>query len=224
MDREIDLSELTNDRIFQDLALLLDRKEILGELSILRESVESREKITLKGISYANYLRNDSSTAVRNLLGQYKYPPGFFNAVTAAIWKNKVSDKDVERCYFTFYISESIEQLPIYAKSKEVVISVYPYLLKNRKKLIMKEIAELLKLTSKHLIKLPSGHILNTRPHPKIRFLREWYWKRQNDCSTKDIVDGFNKRQESEKTYVDDDNIIDQAISSYKELLERPVF
>lgn len=218
--------DITEDRKFQDIALLVDREDVLRIMISLRRKVKLLEKKIPKPITFENYILHSPNLRlkVHQLLKKYKYPIGFASAIENAITYNKITDKEMKNCYFKFHGERAVDKEipPLSTPENAVLVTFYPYLLKNRKKIILNDVKELLNLMTIDLIKLPKSHILNRDTRPKIRLEREWYWKRKNQFSTTKIVDEYNIINSKEMIF--DNNKVDQAISAYKSLLETSVF
>lgn len=217
----VDLEAISDNRIYQDVALLLDRDDVLNSIKTLKHEItriESNNK-TLGGFlrSYPQIRQK-----ANKILEKYRYPPGFSDVILSAASTNKITDKDVRNCYFSFQIDRVLDKdlPPLSTPRDAILITMYPYLLRRRKKNIMNEISKLLVSVNQYLIHLPSQHPLMIDTRPKIRLERDWYWKNKNKIPTNIIVEEYNKTMTDEKNFINDVNRVDQAISDYRKLLK----
>lgn len=220
MDR-IDLKEISDNRKYQDIALLVDREDFQSDFEEL-----NKEVIRMKQFyKLADFLREyKESDIINKILVKYKYPPGFYDSISSAAHNFKITDTDIKNCYFVFHMDKALDKdpPPLYTPRHGVLITMYPYLLKYRKKVILDEVAELLTLATRDLIKLPLGHPLSLDLHHNIRNMRGWYWENKNNKSTREITENYNSKfgEEDDSSKIHEVNIIDQAISAYRKLLK----
>lgn len=213
--------DISIDRKFQDVALLLDREEVLNFISSIRKKCEKKYKRIKKPTVFDEFIRYDIRPQINRLLTKLKYPPGFSNAVFAAVLNNEVSNNDVKHCYIRFHAERVIydELPPLETPRDTVLVAMYPYLLKGRKKTIRNEVMGMLKTMNQYFIHLPTNHPLNLDIHPGIRDERVWYWKNKDKIPTEQILKEYNKTKKDDRDWIDDVNEIDQAISRYRRLL-----
>lgn len=197
--------KITDDKKFQDIALLIDRNDVQKSLGkIRRESKKSEKYLTL-----ADYLRNSRVIDMaRRVLREYKYPFGFTSAITAAATRNKVTDKDLNDCYSKALILPFItgEDLTYTITQKEVLIAIYPYAIKGNLTELRKEMRKVLMQVTKLIQPLPKKHPLNLDVKTNIKEMREWYWERKlNKTKTEELHNRYHREP----------NTIDKAISNY---------
>lgn len=219
--------KISNDRKFQDVALFVDRPDVLQEISELRNEFKSLIDKIPKPLNLVKVLRDFPNFRLRidDLLAKYKYPPGFIRSIQAAIDRKVITDNEVRNCYFMYHGDRALNKdlPPISTPREAVLVTFYPYLLHRRKAIIFNDIKELLSGMAESFIPLPKSHLLNLDFKPSIRLHRDWYWKREEGISTERILQIHNMGL-SEQSLIDEANIIDQGISAYKALLRRPVF
>lgn len=204
---KVGLDNISDNKVFQDLALLIDREDVQRRLKKLKKE-HAKEYLGL-----ADYLLNSKELDIaRGILRRYKYPFGFTRAVIAAC-TGKVIDSDIKGCYSkTLTIPNSLEfNYPI--TKEEIVIAIYPFTIKGRKKELLKEIGKTLTNVIKLFKPLPKNHPLNLDVKPSIREARDWYWEKKLN-KTKTIV----KKLADNRRFVAE-NTISKAISNYSKLL-----
>lgn len=203
----IDL-EISDNKKFQDLALLIDRPDFQKYLRKLL----SEGKRTKKYITLADYLLKSklSDIAIQALL-KYKYPLGFASALIAIGMNSKVKDKDVEECYLRVFVLPPLDDNITYPVPNNVItIFINPLTLKENKKKVIKTLYASLDKLSLRFIPLPKTHPLNKSTKPNIKQIRELYLERKlKGTSTIDLAE----------KYTIEGNTIDKAISNYKKLL-----
>ena len=210
---------ISDDNIFQDVALLIDRQEVINFIISIRKKCDKKFKNINKPTALDEFLRYDIIPEINEFLAKLKYPPGFTNAILAAVQNFKITNDDVRHCYVRLYGERVIDHAlpPVETPRDAVLITMYPYLLKGRRKLSTDEIKKLVDAMNKYFISLPPKHPLNLDKKPEIRNARDWYWKK-NNSTTIEIMNEYNEGK-LEKDCIVDPNIIDQAISTYRLLL-----
>lgn len=210
--------EVTDDKIFKDLALLFDREDFTNDLKGLRKLIRKETK-NYSDKSFYTYLTSLTYfEKVKEILRRYKYPYGFSDALVAAATKKIVRDEDVERCYSIVLMhpeSYLDEYKPILTKYDFTFFVPLQSINGNIDK-ITKEFHSI--LTSIHLkypFKLPKGHPFNMRRTKDIRHHREWYWRKK----TKET--GVSSKISQE--YNVEIDTIDKATSRYAERLKADI-
>lgn len=204
----IDLNEISDDRKYQDVALLIDREDFQRDLQLLRNKLSKSPN--------DNWLRKGlfKFDLVARLLSKYSYPPGFSQAILSAAESNKVTDKDVESLYTKsiYYPILSDKSHPIYPENNVLLISIYPYLLKGKQKSILSEIEVIIKSLKKNKLfkPLPKNHALTFAPIRDIRNQREMFWFNQ------DLKYGYRKLSTMLKVKLE---TVKSQIKSYRKRL-----
>ncbi len=218
---ELDISD---DRKFQDVALLIDRDEVLKFITSIKEKCDKKFKKISKPTALDEFLRYDIRPQINSFLAKLKYPPGFINPILAAIQNDRITNEDVRHCYMRFHGERIIDKsLPALDTPRDsILITLYPFLIKGRKKQLIKDISDILEILKQLFISLPPNHPLNLDIHTDIRNARDWYWKNKNKISSNEIREDYN-RGKHEDDWLDEVNIIDQAISRYRELLSSDI-
>ena len=175
-----DLDVITDDRKFQDVALLVDRKDFTYKLTELKKTGVPQDQLA-RLIGETNILSHD-------LLVMFRYPRSFVPALAKVIEGEKVTDEDVKDLYKPINVVYG-EFIP---KGDPIHILNVNIPWKWHQEKLIKELNQMAKTIWKNTRK---HSILGLPPVPNIRRNRKWYWLHENGYSYRDIADSANKRR-----------------------------
>lgn len=210
----VNLEGISDIRKYQDLALLVDRQDFQQDIAKLRNDIAKIEYPNQHEKYKGYYIGAEQSQLAKNLALKYQYPHGFGKALLAAALNNKITDADMVSCYVNVHRYATIfpdEKHPYYPQSNEIVLSVYPYMLKDKINKVLEDIRVILDIERKNITQLPKHHPLSMNTIPQIRIQRTLYWMR------KELNIGYVKLAKSVNMPLD---TVRNHIRSYTKLLK----
>lgn len=205
----VNLDKIKSDRIFQDLALLLDNEECQKELAKLEKEVNKSKEFNDLG----DFLFNDKSLDLAwSIVKKFQYPPGFTTAVISAAEKGIVTPTDTLKCYTrVVMLPQFPEGLNHPLTKDEVVIAIYPQMIKGNRKSIIGDIRQALDEAQSQIVPLPPRHPLVIDVQPSIRLKRKLYLERKIHKTPSDMLAEIFHIAES---------TVDEYVSDYSKLLK----
>lgn len=208
---KIDLTQISDDQKFKDLALLFDNLEFQQDLERLQDIIKDDHK---KYPDLANYLlRSRGLNEAWSLTRKYKYPRGFGRAIFSAANLNKVTDDDVIHCYARALIHplSELDEYTTTMTKDDLVIWVEPTSIKGKREAILHDIGLILEGSSYFSPPLPRNHPLSHKARSVIRQHRDWYWIHQLEGK------GYKRLSQELKINLE---TLKSGIKAYEALLE----
>ncbi|NCN82760.1 MAG: hypothetical protein GW947_02220 [Candidatus Pacebacteria bacterium] len=196
--------DIKDKRKFQDIVLLVDRKDFLQDLNIYLE--HCAQEINEDRSITNQYMRPVLHDEALRLVRKYRYPDGFSSAISAIALKGIVTDSDLRHCYLAKLISPSsyVDSYSNTFTKEDLVIFIDPSIITWRKKAILDQVKGFLLDAEVNISKFPRNHPLCRDIKREIKCMRKLYLDRElNNLSTKKMSQIYEREEKTIDTYID---------------------